>query len=43
MHREPAGKVILDRVMMARFAPVSDGDYDPICNMARLASQITWS
>jgi phosphonate transport system substrate-binding protein len=35
MHGDPAGKIILDRAHMLRFAAVEDADYNPIRSMTR--------
>jgi ABC-type phosphate/phosphonate transport system substrate-binding protein len=35
-HRESAGRVLLRQARMARFAAVSDHDYDPIRRMAEV-------
>jgi len=39
MHREPAGRAILREARMARFAAVTDHDYDPIRRMASIAGE----
>ena len=37
MHRDPGGRAILRAAHMARFASVSDADYDPVRRMANIA------
>lgn len=39
MGTEPVGRAILQKVGMARFEPVTDSDYDPIREMARIGFQ----
>jgi phosphonate transport system substrate-binding protein len=39
MAADPAGRAILRQTGMARFEPVTDGDYDPIREMARIGFQ----
>jgi len=41
MHGEPAGRALLRQARMARFAGVSDRDYDPIRRMTSAASHAT--
>lgn len=40
MDRDPEGRLLLAKGRMARFAPVVDGDYDPIREMARQAEPV---
>jgi phosphonate transport system substrate-binding protein len=40
MHRNPAGQAALAQAGLARFAAVSDEDYDPIREMERVAEQV---
>jgi ABC-type phosphate/phosphonate transport system substrate-binding protein len=40
MHDDPAGQATLDEGHLARFVRVSDHDYDPIREMARLAAPV---
>ncbi|MFN2199107.1 MAG: phosphate/phosphite/phosphonate ABC transporter substrate-binding protein [Anaerolineales bacterium] len=42
MHTESAGRAVLARHFLRRFAAVTDTDYDPIREMARLAEQVRW-
>jgi len=41
MHREPDGRALLKHACMARFASVSDADYDPIRDMASAGGGVT--
>lgn len=43
MHTDPAGAALLAGAQMLRFAPVTDGDYDPIRRMAALGAAISLS
>ena len=40
MHHDPAGRAALAQADLARFAAVSDGDYDPIREMERVAQHL---
>jgi hypothetical protein len=42
MHEDAEGQALLAAGQMARMAPVQDGDYDPIREMARLAEAVRW-
>jgi phosphonate transport system substrate-binding protein len=42
MHTDPAGLPVLQHTPWARFAPVTDPDYDPIRHMDQLAAQVRW-
>jgi phosphonate transport system substrate-binding protein len=42
MHADAEGQALLAAGQMARMAPVQDGDYDPIREMARLAETVRW-
>ncbi len=42
MHEDAEGQALLAAGQMARMAPVRDGDYDPIREMARLAEVVVW-
>lgn len=41
MHRDPRGRDLLTRAQVARFVAVTDADYDPIREMARLAETVS--
>lgn len=41
MHRDPLGQELLASAQVARFAVVTDADYDPIREMTRLAEKIS--
>lgn len=40
MHQQPAGKIVLARHALRRFAAVTDADYDPIREMERQAQAV---
>lgn len=40
MHDDPSGAALLYSTPVARFAPVSDADYDPMRNMLELAASV---
>jgi phosphonate transport system substrate-binding protein len=42
MHEDAQGQALLAAGQMARMAPVQDGDYDAIREMARLAETVVW-
>jgi phosphonate transport system substrate-binding protein len=42
MHADAEGQALLAAGQMDRMAPVQDGDYDPIREMARLAEAVIW-
>jgi phosphonate transport system substrate-binding protein len=42
MHTDPEGQAILAPGGWARFAPVTDKDYDPIRQMAQTAQAVQW-
>jgi phosphonate transport system substrate-binding protein len=42
MHEDAEGQALLTAGQMARMAPVQDGDYDLIREMARLAEAVRW-
>jgi phosphonate transport system substrate-binding protein len=42
MHQDAQGQALLAAGQMARMAPVQDGDYDAIREMARLAETVVW-